>query len=46
MVRIVIRGKSQNILKEEAKEAFSFFADNLLGRRLSKNVRIFSYFRS
>ena len=40
MVRIIIRGKSQSILKEEAKEALSFFSDYLLGRRLSKNIYI------
>ena len=46
MVKIIIRGQSQSISKEEAKEAFSFFADELLGRRLSKNIRYFSHFRS
>ena len=40
MVRIIVRGKSQSILKEEAKEALSFFSDYLLGRRLSKNIYI------
>ena len=40
MVKIVVRGQSENISKEETKEAFSFFSDELLGRRLSKNVRI------
>ena len=40
MVRIIVRGQSQSISKEEAKEAFSFFSDYLLGRRLSKNIRI------
>ena len=40
MAKIVIRGSSQSILKEEAKEAISFFSDYLLGRRLSKNIYI------
>ena len=44
MVKIVIRGSSQSILKEEAKEAISFFSDYLLGRRLSKNVRLYVTF--
>jgi len=38
MAKIVIRGQSQSVSKEEAREAFSFFAAHLLGRRLSKNV--------
>ena len=44
MAKIVIRGSSQSILKEEAKEAISFFADYLLGRRLGKNVYIYVTF--
>jgi hypothetical protein len=40
MVKIIIRGQSQSIPKEEIREAFSFFSDYLLGRRLSKNVYI------
>ena len=46
MVRIIVRGKSQSILKEEAKEALSFFSDYLLGWRLSKNIYISRHFRS
>ncbi len=44
MVRIIVRGQSQSILKEEAKEAISFFSDYLLGRRLGKNVYIYVTF--
>ena len=40
MAKIVIRGQSQSISKEEVREAFSFFSNYLLGRRLSNNVRI------
>ena len=44
MVRIIIRGKSQMVPKEESREIFSFFATKLLGKRLSKNVSVYVTF--
>ena len=46
MAKIVIRGQSQNITKEEAKEALSFFSDHLLGRASQQEYPNFSYIRS
>jgi RNase P/RNase MRP subunit POP5 len=44
MAKIVIRGQSQDISREETREVISFFADKLLGQRLSKNIKIFFSF--